>query len=369
MSAKASGNRIFRNGTDVSGPFAAAPRRRPSTSIRKSAMAPRIAIVSTAHIHTIDYCKDIARECGAPHVIWDDDEARGRSYAEKFNSRFEPDLGKVLADPAVDGFAVCSENARHTPLLRRVIPVGKPTFCEKPLAVDPAEADDVAALVAKHGTPFTCGYIRAFTAPNRSSLAFAESGGLGTPHHWIYRNAHHGAYGRWFDNPDLKWFVDPALSGGGAMMDICTHGLHLLRLYAGPVAAVRASVANLSGAWPQVEDWAMVELRFASGAIGRVEGAWCFPAAPLGLEIVGSKRTLYRVGDEVVCRGPDEEPRPVPTVEGRPYRMGRLFALVRGELSKDEIDRDLEAAVAAVHLMDAAFRSARGNGGWIEIKA
>lgn len=346
-----------------------AARQRARTEPQKQqnhAMA-RIAVVSAAHIHTVDYCKDIARECGAPHVIWDDDEARGRAYAEQFGSRFEPDLGKVLADPAVDGFAVCSENARHTPLLRRVLPVGKPTFCEKPLAVDPAEADEIAALVAKHGTPFTCGYVRAFTAPNMSSLAFARSGALGTPHHWIYRNAHHRAYGRWFDKPDLKWFVDPALSGGGAMMDICTHGLHLLRLYAGPAVAVRASAANLSGAWPQVEDWAMVELRFASGAIGRVEGAWCFPAAPLGLEIIGSKRSLYRVGDEVVCKGPDEEAKPVPAVDGRPYRMGRLFALVRGELSKEETAADLEASVAAVHMMAAAFESVKTGGGWIEV--
>ncbi len=326
----------------------------------------KIALISVAHIHAIDYCRDIAREFGAPHVIWDDNEQRGRSYAEKFNCPFEPDLDKVLADPAVDAFAVCNENTRHTPLLRRVLPVGKPTFCEKPLTVDPAEADEVAALVAKYKTPFTCGYLRAFTAPNLSSLAFAESGELGTPHHWIYRNAHHGAYGRWFDNPDLAWFVDPALSGGGAMMDICTHGLHLLRLYAGPVAAVRASTANLSGAWPQVEDWALVELRFASGAIGRIEGAWCFPAAPLGLEIIGSKHSLYRVGDDVVCRGPDEEAKPVPMVEGRPSRRNRLFALVRGELTKDEVAKDLEATVAAVHLMDAAYRSVKTGGGWVE---
>ena len=142
-------------------------------------MAPRIAIVSTAHIHTIDYCKDIARECGAPHVIWDDDEARGRSYAEKFNSRFEPDLGKVLADPAVDGFAVCSENARHTPLLRRVIPVGKPTFCEKPLAVDPAEADEVAVgagIVLQSGEFFLPGQLRILEsgAESRAELKICE---------------------------------------------------------------------------------------------------------------------------------------------------------------------------------------------------
>lgn len=327
----------------------------------------KIAVISVAHIHAIDYCKDIAREFGAPYVIWDDNEQRGRSYAQKFNCPFEPDLDKVLADPAIDGFAVCNENTRHAPLLRRVIPVGKPTFCEKPFTVDPAEADEMAALIARHKTPFVCGYIRAFTAPNMSSLAYARSGELGRPTHWIYRNAHHGAYGRWFDNPDLAWFVDPALSGGGAMMDICTHGFHLMRLYGGPVTAVRASTANLSGSWPQVEDWALVELRFASGAMGRIEGAWCFPSAPLGLEIIGSKRSLYRVGDTVVSRAPDEDAKPVPMLEGRPFRMGRLFALVRGELSQEEIAKDLEASVAAVHLMDAAYRSTRGNGGWIAV--
>ena len=328
-----------------------------------------IAIISAAHIHVDQYCKDIVAECGAPYVIWDSDEARGRFYAEKYGGRFEPDLDKVLADPAVDGFAVCSENTRHAPLLRRVLPVGKPTFCEKPLTTDPAEADEVAALVAKYKTPFSCGYIRSFTSPNLSSLAFAQSGALGRPTHWIYRNAVHASYGRWFDTPELKWFTEPELSGGGAMMDIGTHGLHILRLYGGPITAVRASSANLSGEYSHLEDWCLIEVRFASGAVGRAEGAWCFTGAPLGLEIIGSKCSLFREGDKVLYREPNGEAKPVPVVPERPYRIRRLFALVRGELTKEEMANDLEAGVAAVHLMAAAFKSVKTGGGWIDISA
>ena len=74
------------------------------------------------------------------------------------------------------------------------------------------------------------------------------------------------------------------------------------------------------------------------------------------------------MGDDVFCKGPDEEAKPVPLAEGRPYRMNRLFALVRGELTQEEIAKDLEASVAAVHLMAAAYESARTDGRWIEVK-
>jgi hypothetical protein len=39
----------------------------------------------------------------------------------------------------------------------------------------------------------------------------------------------HAAYGRWFDSPDLAWFTDPTLAGGGAFMDMGTHAVHCLR--------------------------------------------------------------------------------------------------------------------------------------------
>lgn len=328
----------------------------------------RIAVLSVAHIHAADFCGDIARlsGAGAPLLIWDDVPERGRAFAARFGCPFEPDLAKALANTDVDAFAICAENARHLSLLREVIPIGKPTLCEKPLGTSAAEADEIAALVARHGTPLTSGYFQPFFARNRGAAALVASGALGRPTHFFFRNAHHAAYGRWFDKPELAWFTDPALAGGGALLDMGTHAVHLLRHLAGPVREVWATTANLSGAYPRVDDWGVIELRFASGAVGRVEAGWVFTGAPTGLQIVGTERSLYDRDGSLVYRGPDEEPRPVPEGDASPDRIARLLALARGELSREEVAADLAASLDAVRVMDAAYRSA-ASGAWTPV--
>ena len=129
----------------------------------------------------------------------------------------------------MEGFVICAENTRHLPILKAAIPVGKPIFCEKPLATTAEEARRAQALAIEHGTILHMGYFLPFTAEMQGVLACVQSGRLGSVTHVRYRNAHHAAYGHWFDKQDLRWFADPELAGGGAFMDMGTHAVHLVR--------------------------------------------------------------------------------------------------------------------------------------------
>ncbi len=88
----------------------------------------RLAFVSTAHIHARPFIEGIvgATDGRTVYAVWDDVPERGLRYAELARARYVPDLGALLRDPAVDGFVICAENTRHLPLLRQVLPVGKP---------------------------------------------------------------------------------------------------------------------------------------------------------------------------------------------------------------------------------------------------
>lgn len=329
---------------------------------------PRIAVVSVAHIHSRHFCEELCKRTsgGHPYVIWDENAERGRKYAADFGCAFEPDLDKVLADPAVDGFAVCAENTRHLPLLRKVLPVGKPTLCEKPLATTTADADEIEALVKQYRTPLISGYFQPFFAHNRGVVKLLAEGAVGTVTHLNFRNAHNAAYGHWFDNPDLAWFTDPELSGGGALLDMGTHAVHLLRHLGGPVREVWATTANLSGVYPKVDDYGVIEMRFASGVIGRVEAGWVFAGAPGGLEVIGSKACVFEGDGGLKLREPNKPAESVPNADARPDRIARLVALVKGELSADEVAADLAACLDAVRIMAAAYESAK-TGTWTRV--
>ncbi len=178
---------------------------------------PKLAIVSTAHIHSKSFIKSIGELTSPrrPHVIWDDVAERGQRYAQEAGCPFSEDLKAVVSDPDVDGFVVCAENTRHLALLKKVLPAGKPVLCEKPLATTVADARAIARLVTKHKTTLISGYFQPFFPANRGVMKLLAKRALGKVTHANFRNAHNAAYGRWFDSPDLAWFAEPELSGGG----------------------------------------------------------------------------------------------------------------------------------------------------------
>ncbi|WP_428388350.1 Gfo/Idh/MocA family protein [Mucisphaera sp.] len=326
-------------------------------------MTTRIAFLSTAHIHTDAFIQRILSDelDARVEAIWDDDVERGQRYAEKSGARFAADIDAVLADESVDAVAICDANTRHLPLLEEAVPAGKPIFCEKPLATTVAEALRVKALLDEHGTPFCCGYFTPFSSKHQTVKAAVASGVFGKITHGFCRNSHHAAYGRWFDSEDLRWFTDPSLSGGGALMDMGSHAVHLLLHLLGPVSDVTATISNSSGVYPEVDDYGSIQMRFASGALGRAEASWIQHSSNSELELWGTEAALVFIENRAHVVKQGGEPVALAEAPARPDRMDRLVALARGDLSAEELADDLSASLNEVAVMEAAYR-AHGSG-------
>ena len=323
----------------------------------------RIAFLSTAHIHTRSFLKDIAsagddRRCVA---IWDDVAERGTRYAEANQARFESSLESLVRAPDIDAFVICCENTRHIELLKHVLPIGKPVFCEKPITTSAADAAVVAELVARFRTPLVCGYFQPFSGEHRAVARCLDDNRFGKVTRVRFRNAHHAAYARWFDHPDLAWFARPELAGGGAMMDMGAHAVHLLRSLFGRVEAVQSVIGNHAGSYPAVDDWGVATLRFANGIIGTVEAAWTQTGGLNGLEIIGSEAALWNTAEGLVIGAPGKKAEPLQPSDARPDRMTRLVALARGQLDPGEVAADLAAILDEAAIMDAIYVAARSE--------
>lgn len=335
-----------------------------------SVTAPRLAFVSTAHIHArpfIEWTRD-ATDGRVVHAVWDDVPERGRRHAALAHARFEPDLDGLLRDPAIDGFVICAENTRHLGLLRKILATGKPVMCEKPLATTVADAREIVALLRAHPAALCCGYFLPFSSELRAASAMLARGEFGQVTQIRIRNSHGGAYARLFDSPDLRWFTEPALAGGGAFMDVGAHAVHLARTLFGPVTDVWAEIGNHSGIYPTCDDHGIAHLRFASGVLGTLEASWTETGGENGLEIVGAEKSLWKAGKAYVTgfhgRG---EPQPLVSAEKRPAQIDRLVAMIRGELTTEELQADLAACVDAVAIMEACYASAQ-SGRWTKVE-
>ncbi|MCB0079904.1 MAG: Gfo/Idh/MocA family oxidoreductase [Caldilineaceae bacterium] len=110
-------------------------------------------------------------------AIWGQDAERTAQVAEKGK------IDKIVAEPTdmlgqVDAvICVTRHGGRHLGLVRPYLEAGVPTFVDKPIATEPADARAIVALAAKHNTPFTSYSTVRFSADTQAFLQTAQ--GLG----------------------------------------------------------------------------------------------------------------------------------------------------------------------------------------------
>jgi predicted dehydrogenase len=179
----------------------------------------------------------------------------------------------ALLDLDLDGVVIATPSALHAAQAVRALERGVAVFCQKPLARTAAEARQVvdAARAADRLLGVDLSYRH--TAGMRAVRDLVRGGELGRV--YAVDLTFHNAYG-----PDKPWFYDPALAGGGCVIDL---GIHLvdLALWALGWPAVEGAWARLyskgrplADAAGAVEDYAVAALDLAGGVSVRLACSW-----------------------------------------------------------------------------------------------
>ena len=196
-----------------------------------------------------------------------------------------------LLDADLDGVVIATPSALHAEQSRHALDHGLAVFCQKPLGRSAAECADVVAAARKAdrllGVDLSYRHLAA-TAALRDVLQAGEIGEV-----YAADLVFHNAYG-----PDKPWFRDPALSGGGCVIDLGIHLVDLaLHLLGGPeVAGVTSSLfaggRPLAGRTDVVEDYAVARLDLATGGVLNLACSWNLPAGQEA--VIGA--TFYGTG-------------------------------------------------------------------------
>ena len=203
-------------------------------------------------------------------------------------------LEGLLAE-GLDGIVIATPSALHAEQSIRALQTGAAVFCQKPLGRTAEEARAVvdAARAADRLLAVDLSY--RFTEGMRRVRGLIEEGALGEV--YAVDLVFHNAYG-----PDKGWFYDPALSGGGCVMDLGVHLVDLALWALDFLKVEKVSSDLLSGGAPplqgQVEDYAVSNLRLAGGASVRLACSWRLPA---GCEAVISA-AFYGTGGGAALR-------------------------------------------------------------------
>jgi predicted dehydrogenase len=173
----------------------------------------------------------------------------------------------------LDGVVIATPSALHAEQAITALDAGLAVFCQKPLGRTAEECGLVVAAARAGdrllGVDLSYRHVRAVEAM-RDVVA---SGGVGDV--FAVDLVFHNAYG-----PDKAWFADPALAGGGCVIDLGIHLVDLaLRMLGGPKVE-RVEARLFAGGRPLppdpdvVEDHAVARLDLASGTVVNLACSW-----------------------------------------------------------------------------------------------
>ena len=176
-------------------------------------------------------------------------------------------LDQALADPKVDAVYVASPVMLHAAQASAALRAGKHVLCEKPVAMNYAEAESMKAVAAESGRLLGVAYYRRLYPKVLRAQQLLQQGAIGQP--TFAFACFHG----WLESEERAWLRDPAVAGGGPFYDVASHRIDVCNLLFGsPVGAV----GLLSNALHQlkVEDSGTAVIQYGRGVHAVVDARW-----------------------------------------------------------------------------------------------
>ncbi len=169
------------------------------------------------------------------------------------------DFNAVLADVRVQAVVVSTLNVSLAPITLAAVRAGKHVLVEKPGALNAAQLRVIRDAAAKTETLVRLGYNHRFHPALQKARALHDEGALGR---MMFLRARYGHGGR--KGYEREWRADPALSGGGELIDQGMHLIDLAAWFLGEFPTVAGHA--VTSYWDmKVDDNAFLSLRTAAG--------------------------------------------------------------------------------------------------------
>lgn len=170
-----------------------------------------------------------------------------------------------------DGVVIATPSALHAEQCIRAFGAGAAVFCQKPLGRTAAEVQSVVDAARRADRLLGVDLSYRHTQSMQAIRQRVRAGELGQV--FAADLTFHNAYG-----PQSGWFWDPALSGGGCLIDLGVHLVDLLLWLFDFPEVLEARGTLLRDGRPaaphEVESYAMGELRLANGVAARIACSW-----------------------------------------------------------------------------------------------
>src|SRR5262245_43292856 len=167
----------------------------------------------------------------------------------------------AVARQDVDTVIVSTTNDALAPVTHAAVRHGKHVLVEKPAARSAEELAPVAEAARRAGVVVKVGFNHRFHPAFLRARELVDAGAIGPLLYIRGRYGHGGRLGY-----DREWRADPAIAGGGELLDQGVHLIDLARWFAGNFVEAAGQIATFFWNMP-VEDNGFLSLKTAQGQI------------------------------------------------------------------------------------------------------
>lgn len=280
----------------------------------------RIGLMGCGAVASFGHIPSIRRTEGLHLASLFDPDAQRLADAKAISPESETfsDVEAFFAS-GLDAVAIASPAPVHRENVLMAAQHGLPVLCEKPIAMNDAEAEEMIAAMERAKLPFYLGFVYRFSPVALQIKRWIDEGVIGEPRslRMIYIWDLHGQYE---PGPDGAWIVSPRYHGrmieGGPLVDCGVHQIDLCRFWLGQ-EVVRY---DGSGAWVlddyEAPDHLFLNMDHEGGAHSFVEVSFTYghtvrePAPQFSYDVIGTGGILRydrngyvleaRTGQEVI---------------------------------------------------------------------
>lgn len=213
------------------------------------------AVIERYHMPAISGVPEVVRT-----IVVDADGERARRVADRYNFPLSSsDLSDLVEN--CDAAIVAVSNGQHETVSCELLEKGVHVLCEKPMARNPDECVRMMEASRRGRAQLCIGHNRRFRQHIGLTKKLLDRGLIGEV---TKVEAEEGSPSDW---PRSQAYFDPALSGGGALLDTGIHSIDLIRWLVGEFEVVEYEG---NGTEERVESEAELRFHLANGAAGKI---------------------------------------------------------------------------------------------------
>ena len=175
----------------------------------------------------------------------------------------------------------CTPNNLHKDMLIDAMKAGKHVYCDKPLAMNLEDAGEIIQVARETDVVHQMTLQYRFIPATMRAKQLIDEGFLGDPMSFRAAYLHSG----YIDpNRPMSWRLDKQRGGGGALFDLGSHILDLMRFLLGECNQIFATTETFFRQRPaskgskelvdvEVDDMALIQMKMQNGALGTVEAS------------------------------------------------------------------------------------------------